>query len=265
MHGSRRLRRWPLTRAGIWSVRNARRPRWWSGGRGVPRRRERQVSGGRTGPAGGGGGPGRPRSTPRSRRLGPGHQHPAVVRPDGHRLVADLLGPLDVFLAAAACAGRRVRPDAVGGVDIHAVLRETPRRALPVHRQLEQRRGQHVTGDQQVPVRGMASNGTASGWYAHACSSSGRGSTGFANPKNVDSRTLTPPPRNAWVLNTRNLSIGTLARAKHVMAEGVGDHNPVLVSSFELRGGRSGQSCAVSGGGGPGSGILFRIMVLNQA
>jgi len=85
--------------------------------------------------------------------LGAAHQHAAVVRPDRHRLVADLLGALDVLLEAAFALVGRVLPDAVGGVDIHAVLRETTSRALPVHRQLEEGGRQDVTGDQQIPVR----------------------------------------------------------------------------------------------------------------
>ncbi len=85
--------------------------------------------------------------------LGAGHQHPAVVCPDRHRLVADLLGAFDVLLQPTLALRGRIGTDAVGGVDVHAVLGEPAGRTLPVHGQLEQRRSENVTGDQQIPVR----------------------------------------------------------------------------------------------------------------
>src|SRR5262249_23294630 len=67
-----------------------------------------------------------------------GQQHPGVVSPDPHQLVALLLGLLDHPPQPALGMGAEVRPDPVGGVDVQAVQREPASRAAAVHGQLEE-------------------------------------------------------------------------------------------------------------------------------
>ena len=123
-----------------------------------------------------------------------GQQHPAVVRPDPHQLVAVALGLLDELAEAALGVGAEVRPDAVGRVDVEAVQREPPGRAgrsIASSKSVSTSRSPETSRSQSG---GIEANGTESGWYAQARNSAGVGSTGLAKPWNVDSCTLTGQP-----------------------------------------------------------------------